>query len=549
MASKYKLLSMSLLTAMMTIAGGCSSDESSKSTAMSDGPAKEKILPYWLDRRVTAGEAEPMPEPVKPAAAPVATGNCASYRPAAGAGMGVSMMAFPTGDTRSSALLVHQVMPSQVRAGAEYDYEIHVTNITSGNLQNVVVNGESIENMAIISSTPTAGRDAAGNAQWIIGDMPSCKTVVIKSKARAEKVGNASTCLSVAYNNSLCAVTQVVQPALQLAKTITPSASFCDPIVANFEVKNTGTGVAEGIVIKDELPDGLTGPNGTRMVEIPVGTLAAGQSATRSVQLKATRTGKFDNKATATATGGLTAASGTVSTMVTRPVLDIAIKCPTRVFLGRDICYEVTVKNTGDGVANSAVVTANLPAGSTFVRADNGGASTGAAVSWNLGALAAGASKTLTFCVRGSTAGSVATSATINAACADAKTANCSTTLEGIPAILVECIDVDDPDEVGTDETYIITVTNQGTAPGTGIKLVCEIPGEMSYVSATGTAPSVAGQTVTFAPLPTLAPKAKHEWRVTVKCNKPGDVRFRIRVTSDQFSNPIEETESTNLYQ
>ena len=57
------------------------------------------------------------------------------------------------------------------------------------------------------------------------------------------------------------------------------------------------------------------------------------------------------------------------------------------------------------------------------------------------------------------------------------------------------------------------------------------------------------GKTVTFAPLASLAPKAKTSWKVVVKGVKAGDTRFKVSMTSDQMTRPVEETESTNFYQ
>ena len=52
-----------------------------------------------------------------------------------------------------------------------------------------------------------------------------------------------------------------------------------------------------------------------------------------------------------------------------------------------------------------------------------------------------------------------------------------------------------------------------------------------------------------FAPLAKPAPKAKAEWRVVVKAVKAGDVRFKVTMNTDQLTRPVEETESTNLYE
>ena len=48
--------------------------------------------------------------------------------------------------------------------------------------------------------------------------------------------------------------------------------------------------------------------------------------------------------------------------------------------------------------------------------------------------------------------------------------------------------------------------------------------------------------------LPVLQPGARAEWQVVVKAVKAGDVRFKVEMTSDQLSRPVEETEATNLY-
>jgi len=122
--------------------------------------------------------------------------------------------------------------------------------------------------------------------------------------------------------------------------------------------------------------------------------------------------------------------------------------------------------------------------------------------------------------------------------------------VKGIPAILLECVDLADPIEVGAQETYVITVTNQGSADGTNIVVACTLPPEEQFVSASGpTKETVRGRQVTFAPLKSLAPKAKATYRVVVKGAKPGDVRFKVSLTSDQMTSPAGETESTHIYE
>jgi hypothetical protein len=59
---------------------------------------------------------------------------------------------------------------------------------------------------------------------------------------------------------------------------------------------------------------------------------------------------------------------------------------------------------------------------------------------------------------------------------------------------------------------------------------------------------TAAGKTVTFAPLPSLAPKAQVTYKVIVKGNAAADARIKVSLTSDMIDSPVEETESTHIY-
>jgi uncharacterized repeat protein (TIGR01451 family) len=97
--------------------------------------------------------------------------------------------------------------------------------------------------------------------------------------------------------------------------------------------------------------------------------------------------------------------------------------------------------------------------------------------------------------------------------------------------------------------TYEIKVTNQGSSPGTNVRLVCPVPPLEQFISGSGaTAVREEGGAVVTEPLASLAPKKAAVWRVVVKALQAGDVRFKIQLTSDQFEQPINEEESTQIY-
>ncbi|RMH25487.1 MAG: DUF11 domain-containing protein [Planctomycetota bacterium] len=471
------------------------------------------------------------------------------YRPRLAENEAASMMAFPTGEIGTSAILLHQVMPKTVRRGEEFNYSYHVTNLTNNDLQNVVVMLESQSNLSVSKSNPV-GSDSSGGMSWALGTLGAGETKVIQVTGSADKVGTASECITVSYNNFLCATTTVVEPALALTKTAPAEVLKCDQIALRYVVKNTGSGPAPDVVITDTLPEGLALPNGSRDIRIAVGTLPAGESKGYEVLVNASGTGSFGSPAMAKASGDLKADASKVDTVVRAPKFEISSSCGDNQYLGRNFTHSYSVKNTGDGVANDTVASISIPNGTTVVRTSQGGEVQNGRVVWNFGSLAAGQSRDFSVTLAGPDARSYQTTATVNGSCAETVTDSCSTEIEGIPAILLEVIDVTDPVEVGQNTTYVITVTNQGSAPDRNVRVVATLPDQQSFVSATGATNVAAnGKTITFSPVGTLGVGQQAAWRIVVKADAAGDVRFRIEMTSDNLTSPVIETEATNLYE
>ncbi|MBY0338792.1 MAG: DUF11 domain-containing protein [Acetobacteraceae bacterium] len=70
------------------------------------------------------------------------------------------------------------------------------------------------------------------------------------------------------------------------------------------------------------------------------------------------------------------------------------------VYAGGTFTYHLKATNSGNDAAANATITDALPAGLTSVSATDGGTATGNTVSWNLGTLAAGASKQVAVTVK-----------------------------------------------------------------------------------------------------------------------------------------------------
>ncbi|MFO1487171.1 MAG: hypothetical protein U1F65_01720 [Verrucomicrobiota bacterium] len=233
---------------------------------------------------------------------------------------------------------------------------------------------------------------------------------------------------------------------------------------------------------------------------------------------------------------------------IPRPGLALECSAPANGLIGRraEIC--LTVHNTGNVAQPQTVVMLPIPAGTAFVSATGGGTATNGLVTWMIENLATNASEHVcaTFNLR--QLGSIPFASTAAGPTAKAQSA-CATTVAGLPAILLETADLQDPIPVNGEVTYVIKVTNQGSSPATQVRLVCTLPASEQFISATGTTTASSHErTVTMEPVAVLAPKAVAQWQVVVKALSADDARFRAEVSSEQFEQPIPKDEATQLY-
>ncbi len=455
--------------------------------------------------------------------------------------------AFPTGDPATSVLLLERSAPDQVRRGEEFTYELRVTNLTRQPLDEVIVTEQFPTRFRVTGISPQPGGDRGGPATWRVARLDGGRAAVFQVRGRCEETVQLDWCATVTLNTGLCSSTRVVEPQITIRKEMPADVLACDDIPIRITVGNPGNGVARGVRVSDTLPPGLLTGDGKNGFLIDVGDLAAGQSREFVVNVRARETGQFRNTAVVREAGGLAAEASAV-VRVRKPVLTLSKNSTDFRFLGRPCSFEFVVTNVGDASAIDTVLTDRVPAGLQFVDAEGGGQLTGDAVVWNLGTIEPGASRRVIARFRTGQIGTLRNTAFVRAICAGAS-AEATLNVRGVPAILLEVVDIHDPIELGADETYEIAVTNQGTAVDTNIVIVATLPPQMDFVSADGpTRAGVSGRTITFAPLPALQPKQRAVFRVVARGNSVADVRFGVSLRSDQTREPVEETESTHVY-
>lgn len=505
---------------------------------------------------------------------------------------------YPSGEVHDSVLMLRKVGPAQVRANEEFEYTIEVFNPTDkALLKNVIIRDYVSPGVQIVGSTPTwaymdakkeegellpdwnkAGQDIDDvpvapprmetqqrqtaaprlsqmpEVRWFIEELYPEKIVTIKVRARAAAGTDIRNCATADYEIAACVVASVVSPELALKTILEKEFIICatDQTDLKFVVSNSGTAEVNNVVVRAPLPEGITTADGKKEVVVNVGNIGAKQSKEATQRLRVMRAGNYTIQARAVAAGNLAVDSASVSITARQGSISIAVRGPAEDYVGLPAEYEIVVNNTGDARVRDVVVEGRAPANMEFADASAGGSVQGDHVVWRFEQLPAGESRRVTARFRSREAGVVRFVGTARGVCVGDVSEIVTTRLEGVPALLVEVVDKQDPNRVGEEEVYEIQVTNQGSAPENNIIIQATIEDAQEFLSATGataTAANPGAKTVTFQPLPTLAPKETAVWRIVVRCVAPGDIRFAIEVSSDQHGRPVRETEATSIYE
>lgn len=445
---------------------------------------------------------------------------------------------------------IAKVAPETTGLGQTFTIPITISNPSDLVVKNAVVTDTLPPEFEYISSDPPA-RFRNGKVTWDLGSLHPGVETHLTLKVRATQRGlfgsSAELHADMGVQDSDYAETRVVESNLTIEFETTASATPCDPVDFKITVRNKGETVIKNVKVFDEIPDGLMVYGGDTTHVYNVGTLKPGEAKLVSFQADPQRGGIFISKAIATGDGGQRVELNS-TTVIEQPRLMITKFGPEKHIVGKVATFDITVTNTGNNLVQNASVMDEIPVGMSFVSATHGGTLTNGKVFWRFNSLAPGESVTVSHTLQPNTAGLARSTAWAMTKCAEAS-ATTETEITGLGALKLEMYDTNDPIQVGDTTTYEVRVTNQGSAPINNIRIHCKLPYGQQFVSSDGPTNGVsAGDQVTFDPLPILAPKQTVLFQIKIKSLRPGDVRFKAAMTSDQFAEPVFETESTNMY-
>lgn len=449
------------------------------------------------------------------------------------------------------AIEIRHEAPRTMTQRGPIPVRIAVINHGAVAVDRVIVTNDLGAEADLIHATPKPERNA-NVLIWALGELGAGQervielTVVVKPTAKTKSWKNSAT---VSYQATSSRETLLQSPRIQLAVEGPSKATVGEAILFTMDITNTGDATATNVILKDPLPAGLVHPHGPEL-ENEIGDLAPGETRRIRLSLVANQAGTVVNRVHVVC-DGLEPVDGEASIEVDEIQLTLECQGPKVRYLNRPCTHELHVENSGSTDAKEVRVSAKLPAGVEFVHASDGGVHDGIAntVTWNLGEVKAKESKVLALTGVASEIGEKVFQASLTAPGSMPREMEWSTSIQGIAALQVDVVDVDDPIEVGTEGIYEIRVMNQGTMAATNVRVEASIPAELEAVAADGPTPQrLVDRVLTFDPIEKLAPKADVTFRVKVKGARAGDCRFKTTVTTDQLTRPVVKEESTTVY-
>lgn len=454
----------------------------------------------------------------------------------------------PTGSagvaSPAGGVSIRKDMPARVAVGEPYI--VHVVVRAGGPASNVVVRDAIPDGVDFEGSDPRATLQDR-TLTWSLGDLQAGDTRTISMKLIARREGALGSCATVTTTQEVCVATVAGVPRLALSKVGPEAALIGTDVPYTITVKNVGTATARQVVLTDTVPEGMSHASGQRTIQQPVGDLEPGQEHTVRIAMRADRRGKSCNTVAATAANAAKQ-EAQACTVIMQQGLKVEKTGTREQFVNKRADYTITVRNTGDTDLTRVTVVDQLPESYRVVDAA-GASQNGQTLTWQIDRLPGGAAKQFTITVVGLLNGEHCNR--VAASCAErlSDQAQACTIWTGHSALLLELVDTDDPLLPNEVTTFIIRVTNQGTADDRAIRVVGSIPAELEPISGDGDSDIIIeGKTFRMAIIDRIAPKQAVEWRLKCKAIQAGDARLRVDMTSELLKRPVREEESTHIY-
>lgn len=506
------------------------------------------------------------PPATQPTTQPPAYNPVPAYNPApaiaaagaAGAGAGAAaaaaLVAGTPGDRsldgrQTPAITMEKMAPAEIQVGKPAAFKTLVRNSGQATAMNVVVTDRVPQGTQLVDATPQPSQAADGSLVWQFDTLAPGEEVLISMEVMPQAEGEIGSQALVTFQAQASVRTVCTKPQLLVEHSTNPKVLIGENVVFTITISNPGSGDTTGIVLEEDVPKGLTHAAGGEL-EFEVGTLRPGESRRLELVLKASEAGVTNNTLRVRADANLLA-EHTAQLEVIAPKLLVELTGPRRRYLDREVKYQVAFGNAGTALAKNIELATYLPKGLKFVSTTGKGQydARDHAVYWSLDQLAPGQEGTVELTTLPIATGELKLQLEGTADLGLSANYEHTTVVEGITELVFTVSDTQDPIEVGSETTYLVSIVNKGSKAATNVRVIAVLPAELTPLSGEGTTRvAVEGQQVVMEPIERMGQQDEAVYKIKVKGLRAGDHLVDVRLVCDEVPAPVTKQESTKVY-
>lgn len=446
-------------------------------------------------------------------------------------------------------LHLEKIAPPEVIIDQPALFRTVVKNVGKVTARNVKITDKIPLGTRLHDTTPRTSPKRDGEIVWELGNIEPNQEKIAEMRVVPGKEGEIGSVATVSFSAESSAKTVVTRPMLKLEVKAPDKVTIGESVTFEITITNPGTGPANGVVLQEIVPDGLVHAKGKELIN-KIGTIKPKDSRRYSLTMQAVKSGPITNYLSVRGDYNLAAEDKSVVNVLA-PNLDLKISGSKQRFLERKAVYKLTVANPGTSVAENVDLVLALPSGLKFESTDCSGVYDPKThkVHWALESLPVnkiGEIELVTIPVKTGDQSMTFTGEGSNQLAAEVSHA---VNIDGLAAtsFSVECLS--NPVELGKEAVYEVTVTNRGTKTASNITMALRLSQGMTFMNAEGpTTHRNEKSVLQFEPLAALEPKKERVYKITARCDAPGDHRILVQVVSDDLQQPITKEESTKVF-
>lgn len=450
---------------------------------------------------------------------------------------------------QAPALTLEKKAPPEIQVGKPATFELFIRNVGKVAAHDVTVFDQVPRGTRLTNAVPHAEVTAAGEVIWKLESLQPGEEKSVAMHVLPLVEGEIGSVAQVAFATQASARTICTKPELAISHTGPEKVLIGEFVSFDITISNPGSGAATGVVLEENVPDGLSHSEGTEL-EYDIGTLKPGESKKLRLTLKATKAGAVENIVLLRGEGNLLAQHA-AALEVLAPALQVVVRGPKLRYLERNATFEVAIANPGTAPAKEVEIVTYLPKGMKFLSADHKGQydARNHAVYWSLEELPAQQAGAAQLKLLPQETGVQKLTVEGRAAMGLKQASELAVQVEGLAELQFAIADEADPIEVGNETVYSITLSNSGSSAATNVELMIGLPREMEPISGEGpTKVVVGGDRFVIDPLARIAPGEKTVYKLKVRGHQPGAHRIQVQLISAETPVPVTKEEMTRIY-